>query len=67
MGSAPGTFNASTPQGALCNVFHCISGLELSKGFKWSHRAQKDILALDSRTTHSQIVQQGITNILWKW
>lgn len=58
MSPAPRTLKAGTPQCGLCNVFDRASGLAPSERFKGSHRAQEDVIAFDSRTPDSQVLQQ---------
>jgi hypothetical protein len=67
MGPAPGTLNAGTPQGGLCNVFDRVSGSPASERSERSHRAQEEVITVDGWAPATQILQQGIPNLLWQW
>lgn len=67
MRAPPPALNAGTSQGDLCNVFNRASRPAPSERPKGSHRAQEDLVAFDSWTPDSHVLQQGIPYILWKW
>jgi hypothetical protein len=67
MGSPPPTLNAGTLQRDLCNVFNRAARPVPSERSKGSYRAQEDVVAFDSWTPDSQVLQQGVPHVLGKW